>query len=97
MQQRRLSGPRGPDANNPFLSNDAGNQGVEGLSQRHGGGYTKNPLADVKGGASVGLFSGAAQNIKYFKYHTMSGQFRAPAELPNDLWCAPDLPSGGRP
>jgi prepilin-type N-terminal cleavage/methylation domain-containing protein len=85
------------DENNPFFFNDAGNQVVEGISQRHGGAFNKNPLADVKGGATVGLFSGAANNMKYFKYHAMSGQFRAPAELPNDLWCAPDLPRGGRP
>jgi len=84
------------DENNPYFFNDAGNQVVEGISQRHGGNYNLNPLADVKGGASVGLFSGAANNLKYFKYHQMSGQFKAPSEIPNDLWCAPDLPNGGR-
>lgn len=78
----------------PFNFNDAGNQVVEGISQRHGS-IATSPDKDVKGGASVGNFDGSANNMKYFKFHLMSGKFRAPAELPNDLWCAPDLPNGG--
>ncbi len=79
----------------PFNFNDAGNQVVEGISQRHGS-NARNPEADSKGGASVGTFSGSTQILKYFKYHQMSGKFRVPGELPNDLWCSPDLPNGGR-
>ncbi len=78
----------------PFYFNDAGNQVTEGISQRHGS-NALNPNADAKGGASVGLFSGSAVHMKYRRFHEMSGKFRRPVELPNDLWCAPDLPNGG--
>ena len=78
----------------PFNFNDAGNQVSEGISKRHGS-SARGTAIDPKGSASVGTFSGGTQNLKYYKYHEMSGKFRAPGELPNDLWCAPDLPRGG--
>ena len=49
------------------------------LSQRHGGGFNKKTLADVKGGAAVGCMDGHAKNLKYQKYYEMAG---APPNLP---------------
>ena len=78
----------------PFFFNDAGNQVIEGISQRHGS-SARGTAIDPKGSASVGTFSGSAMNLKYVKYHSMTGKYGNPGELPNDLWCAPDLPRGG--
>ena len=89
------------DETTPFFFNDAGNRPDEGVSQRHGGGYTKRASLDVKGGASVGLIDGSAMFMNYRKFHLWSGNYdgtrKRPEELPNPLWNVPgDLQGGFR-
>ena len=87
------------DELDPFLFNDAGNTPNEGISQRHGGAYSKALNKDVKGGAAVGLFSGTVYNLKYAKYYSMAGRPSAGIKItetpPNDLWCDPADPVRG--
>jgi prepilin-type N-terminal cleavage/methylation domain-containing protein len=88
------------DEYTPFFFNDAGNQPHEGISQRHGGGKAISVTVDVKGRGTIGLISGGTQSITYKKYYDLAGGvaggtiFR-PALLPNELWAAPDSPTGG--
>ncbi len=87
-----------------FLFNDAGNQPGEGISQRHAGGSSKN-AADInrnlKGGATVGLFSGSTRYMTYREFYSMGGRTAAGIRItvppPNDLWCDPNSARGGAP
>ena len=45
----------------PFFFNDVSSFPDEGLSQRHGGGQSRNERVDVGGGAYVGAFGGSAE------------------------------------
>jgi len=89
------------DETYPFLFNDAGNQPLEGISQRHGGGYTQRSGVDVKGGASVGCIGGHVLNLKYRAFYSMvgpSGQnfsIKRTVPTPNDLYYDPADPKYG--
>lgn len=81
----------------PFFFNDTSSFPDEGISQRHGGGKPYSIAVDVKGGATVGLFDGSAQYIKYKKFYELAGRVNqrgATVRGPNELWCAPDRPDG---
>jgi prepilin-type N-terminal cleavage/methylation domain-containing protein len=85
------------DEMEPFFFNDTSSFPDEGISQRHGGGRARAITVDVKGGASVGLFDGSAQYLKYKKFYELAGpvnQRGARIKGPNELWCAPDRPDG---
>lgn len=89
--------------------NDVANSPAEGISQRHGGGVppvgrldgVRSAEADVKGGATVGTFGGAAIYMKYRKFYEFTwpgfqvGSRMPDDQLPNDLWCDPLSPRGG--
>lgn len=87
-----------------FLFNDAGNTPNEGISQRHAGGNSKS-AADInrylKGGATVGLFSGSTRYMNYKDFYAMAGRSSANIRItvgpPNDLWCDPNNARGGAP
>ena len=89
------------DETYPFLFNDAGNQPNEGISQRHGGGYTTKSRVDVKGGASVGCIGGHVLNLKYRAFYSMVGpggqnpNIMRTVPTPNDLYYDPADPKYG--
>ena len=90
-----------------FAFNDAGlNPAIEGVSQRHGGGFTTQLGVDVKGGASMGCIGGQAVNMKYRKWYEMAGteafflpnvKIKRIVPAPNDLYYDPRDKWGGAP
>ncbi len=59
------------DDTNPFYFNDAGNQPLEGISQRHvTAGQNTRPDQDVGGSAAVGCVSGEALNLTFKKFYS---------------------------
>jgi len=87
------------DETRPFFFNDVSSFPDEGVSQRHGGGNARNERVDVKGGASVGLFSGSAMYMKYGRFYELAGRVDGRGaglqDVPNDLWCDPNHRRGG--
>lgn len=90
------------DEMKPFFFNDCASSPDEGISQRHGGGESRNERIDVGGGASVGTFGGSATYITYKKYYELAGGVDTRGrplrdnQLPNDLWNDPtDKVRGG--
>ena len=90
------------DEMKPFFFNDSWSFPDEGISQRHGGGQSKNERTDVGGGASVGTYGGSAEHITYRRYYELAGEVDKRGrplkdeELPNDLWNDPmDSKRGG--
>jgi hypothetical protein len=74
------------DEKTPFYFNDASSFPDEGITQRH------------NVGATVGIFSGSVDYIKYKAYYQLAGPEGARGAgvkpLPNRLWCAPDTKDG---
>ena len=89
------------DETKPFFFNDVSSFPDEGISQRHGGGYSKNERVDVGGGATVGTFGGTATYMKYRKFYDQAGPVDQRGhtlkndQVPNDLWCDPLSKRGG--
>jgi prepilin-type N-terminal cleavage/methylation domain-containing protein len=80
----------------PFYFNDAGNQPIEGLSQRHAGGNPRTSTMDVNGGAIVGNVGGSSMMIKWLKFRQMAGNAPRgnwPNNQNDDVW---NVPGGGR-
>jgi prepilin-type N-terminal cleavage/methylation domain-containing protein len=78
----------------PWWFNDAGNQPIEGVSQRHAANRPARITDNVNGGAIVGRFGGASSFIKYELFRQMAGNSAIPAQnfpanVNNDLWCTP--------
>jgi hypothetical protein len=87
------------DERTPYNFNDASSYPSEGFSLRHAGGnFTLSTDATtVKGGATVGLFSGSTMNMTYKAYYQLAGAngYPKPAVLPNELYCDPGNPLTG--
>jgi type II secretory pathway pseudopilin PulG len=83
------------DGQTPFYFNDGSSFPDEGISQRHGGGSATSSRVDVKGGATVGLFGGSAEFMKYKEFYEEAGfQRSSGGRRPGRLWCAPDSRNG---
>lgn len=79
------------DEQTPFFFNDVSSYPNEGISQRHGGGKSKNSTTDVKGSSVVLTMSGSVDQMTYKRWYILAGQsFR------NELWCNPLNPTTGR-
>lgn len=90
------------DESKPFFFNDLWSLPDEGISQRHGGGVSKNERVDVGGGAAVGAFGGSAEYMTYRQYYELAGPVDLrgtslpDSQLPNALWNNPgDQVRGG--
>ncbi|MBI2927116.1 MAG: prepilin-type N-terminal cleavage/methylation domain-containing protein [Verrucomicrobia bacterium] len=74
------------DEKTPFYFNDGSSFPDEGISRRH------------NIGATVGLFGGSVDYIKYKAYYDMAGREgnrgSGLRDLPTRLWCAPDTRDG---
>jgi len=71
------------DERYPSFFNDGGSYPDEGISERHGK------------GATVGLFGGSVEYIKYKKYYDIALEKDSGGKpVKNRLWCAPDTDDG---
>lgn len=65
----------------------------EGLSKRHSSGANQN-----KGGAMIGTMTGSASLMKFDRARQLYLANGTPNQpLPNEFWCVPGNPRGGRP
>jgi prepilin-type N-terminal cleavage/methylation domain-containing protein len=85
------------DEMTPFFFNDAANQPEEGISQRHGANRmeAQDVRSDQGGGATLGTFGGAASYVRYKKFYNWAG-LEGQTTYPNELWCDPAHPTGGK-
>ena len=83
QSQVRWVGLIGGHDTNPFYFNDAGNQPLEGISQRHvTAGQNTRPDQDVGGSAAVGCVSGEALNLTFKKFYS----FAQNSSYINPIW-----------
>ena len=92
------------DETSPISFNDGGNFPNEGFTRRHGGNPGGDPTQDTRSGVTVGMFDGSARRMSARELYQLSGGLAPgdtapPAEMmdvPNDLWCNPGDPRGGK-
>ena len=91
------------DETRPISFNDGGNLPNEGFTRRHGGNRDIDPAQDPRSQVTVGLFDGGAKRMSARELYRLSGGL-APGDTappagvtaPNDLWCNPGDPRGGK-
>jgi prepilin-type N-terminal cleavage/methylation domain-containing protein len=92
------------DETSPISFNDGGNLPNEGFTRRHGGNPGGDPTQDTRSGVTVGMFDGSAKRMSARELYRLSGGLAPgdtapPAQMkdvPNDLWCNPADPRGGK-
>jgi len=95
------------DETRPISFNDAGNLPNEGFTRRHGGNRGDDPTQatqDARSRVTVGLFDGGARRMSARDLYQLAGGLapgdtEPPAgmtDVPNDLWCNPADPRGGK-
>jgi hypothetical protein len=92
------------DETRPISFNDGGNLPNEGFTQRHGGNREIDPTQNSRSQATVGMFDGSARRMSARELYQLSGGLApgdtAPpagmTDVPNDLWCNPADPRGGK-
>ena len=92
------------DETRPISFNDGGNLPNEGFTRRHGGNRDMDPAQDTRSRVTVGMFDGGAKRMSARELYQLAGGL-APgdttpppgmSDVPNDLWCNPDDPRGGK-
>jgi prepilin-type N-terminal cleavage/methylation domain-containing protein len=92
------------DETRPISFNDGGNLPNEGFTQRHGGNREIDPTQNPRSQVTVGMFDGSARRMSTRELYQLSGGLApgdtAPppgmTDVPNDLWCNPADPRGGK-
>ena len=86
----------------PITFNDGGNWPYEGFTRRHGGSRKGDPTQDVRSTVTVGLFDGSSKRMSAKELYRLAGGLASypkwpppvPTQMPNELWCNPDSPTG---
>ncbi len=92
------------DETRPISFNDGGNLPNEGFTQRHGGNRDSDPTQAPRSQVTVGMFDGSARRMPARELYQLAGGLapgdtEPPAgmtDVPNDLWCNPGDPRGGK-